>query len=149
MTKKALMAILACIVSACGAGHSPELDRSPSLMGVDRDKNGIRDDIDEYVSTLAVTNRQKLAIQRAASSLQAIQGIDLNNALSVQESANNLAQSVVCLSASFDSLADANMHLKTLENYTANTKNRAEQYNNFNAERDGSVTRLPNVAGCQ
>lgn len=130
-------------------GELPRLDRGESLTGTDADDNGIRDDIDTYLSSLPVSDSEKSAIESTAGALQAIQLVDISSPATLQVSSDNLAQSVVCLSAAFDNPADAHKYLKTLEGYTANTPERAQKYIDFNTARDGSVTRLPSSSNCQ
>lgn len=138
------------VISALqSTGELPQLDRGGTLQGTDSDGNGVRDDIDIYISSLPATSNEKIAAESIAESLQAIQLLDLSSPDALQTASNNLTQSVICLSAAFENPADAHKYLKTLEGYTANTPERAQKYIDFNSARDGSVTRLPSSSNCQ
>lgn len=130
-------------------GELPKLDRGASLSGTDNDSNGVRDDIDVYISSLSVTSNKKIAIERTAGALQSVQLLDLSAPDALQIVSENLIQSVICISAAFENPADAHKYLKTLEGYTANTQVRTQKYIDFNAARDGSVSRLPSSSNCQ
>lgn len=50
--------------------YMPKMDKSRSLLGVDQNKNGIRDDIDSYIQTRLVTPEQIKNAELLARGLQ-------------------------------------------------------------------------------
>ena len=127
-------------------GDHPILDRSETLVGQDGNANGIRDDIDGFLAAMNASEEERRAAVAIAQSLQAIQSTHLT-----KDSAEVLSQSSAvvdaCLIKAFG--ADAAFVLfKRLEAYTANTKARAYQYNDYNRLRDGQVGRLLKAPDC-
>tara|TARA_Y100001968_G_scaffold264332_1_gene253169 strand:+ start:456 stop:1067 length:612 start_codon:yes stop_codon:yes gene_type:complete len=127
-------------------GDHPILDRSETLAGQDVNANGIRDDIDGFLTAMNATAKERKAAVSVAQSLQAIQATHLT-----KDSAEALSQASAvvdaCLVKAYG--ADAAFVLfKRLEAYTANTKARAYQYNDYNALRDGQVGRLLKDPDC-
>ena len=116
------------------------------MAGQDVNANGIRDDIDGFLAAMNATAKERKAAVSVAQSLQAIQTTHLT-----QDAAQALSQASAvvdaCLVKAYG--ADAAFVLfKRLEAYTANTKARAYQYNDYNALRDGQVGRLLKDPDC-
>jgi len=130
-------------------GHLPKLDRSTTLGGIDDDENGIRDDIDKYIFSLKLSPTQSKAMKVAATTLQSIQLMDLDDSNLLKTINKEIEQSAVCISIAFDNPLDSYKYLKTLEGYTANTPKRAQKYIKYNIGEDGTVTRLPSDEGCK
>lgn len=129
-------------------GDLPILDRSSPLLGSDNDSNGIRDDIDTYINSLPISSVEKKSLNNIAETLQLIQSLDTSNENKVGDTGLELTQVIVCVMAAFSDPLQAHKYIKSLEAYTANTYNRAKQYNKYNLARDGAVTRLPNIENC-
>lgn len=61
------------------SGQLPILDRSPDVKGPDANRNGIRDDIDIYISTQPYDGGQRAAVEQLAKGLQATLLVDVTN----------------------------------------------------------------------
>ncbi len=131
-------------------GQLPKLDRSSDLRGPDVDNNGIRDDIDAWITAQPITDAQKKAAQQMARVQQAKILVDLNDKSAMQALGERSAAGVVCLGDVFMPDYQKGYDLGSqLEAMMANTKERAKQYIAYNRARSGSVTELPSGNTCE
>jgi len=121
----------------------PELDRSDSLTGPDRDNNGIRDDIDRYLLTVEASEAEKLALIQSARAFQSVQAANLNDDRELREISDKLVRGTGCVMLTYESSVAGSQANRKLQGYTANTRNRARHYIKYNDLMDGSVTKLP------
>lgn len=137
------------IESLESSGLLPKLNTSNELSGNNIGVNGIREDINDYITSIQASNDQIASIQQMALGLQSIMELDLDDDAAIEQVDAKIMIASQCLTLKFSNPADAYKHLKKLEAYTANTKARAEQYNAYNAKLDGSVSRLSDTPTCQ
>jgi hypothetical protein len=131
-------------------GQLPQLDRSSDLKGPDQDNNGIRDDIDAWITAQPITDVQKKATQQMARVQQAKLLVDLGDKTALQALGERTAAAVVCMSDSFAPERQAGRDLgNQIEAITANTRERAKQYIAYNRARSGSTGRLPKGNACE
>lgn len=131
-------------------GEIPVLDRSPSIMGLDTNSNGIRDDIDNYISTLPLTPDQKKSIEQLARALQATLLVDITNVTAITQVRANAHRAIDCLDTQMPVLKDRDWLLTRIEAITANTKDRTKQYILYNNALSGSVSpSLPSGNVCE
>ena len=131
------------------SGAVPALDRSASLTGPDANNNGVRDDIEAYIAGLPVSAVQKRAAMQSAKALQNTLTADVQDKVALQKLGDGLMASSKCLGAVFapDMAAMSDMSGK-IEAMTANTKERAKRYMQYNSARSGSVTSMPSGDTC-
>jgi len=127
------------------SGEIPDLDFSEELSGTDSDENGIRDDIDLYIDDENITESQKDNIRDLAKGLQSVMTSDLTDETAIDELQEKIGVTVRCLARVFSNPATGYTYLKKMEGYTANTQDRAEKYDEYNALLDGSVSRLSSI----
>lgn len=132
------------------SGQLPKLDRSSDIRGPDADNNGIRDDIDAWITKLPVTDVQKKAAQQAARIRQAELLVDLTNKAELDRLGELSMGSVVCLGDAFMPERQRGRDMgRQIEAVTANTKQRAKQYLAYNRAVSGSSGRLPEGNTCE
>lgn len=124
------------------SGEIPTLDRSSNLEGVDSDMNGIREDIESYIETLAISEDQKKGVKQLARSVQGAILIDTTDDVALREASKNISEAVQCLSIKFPDVQERSEIINSIESKTANTKERTEQYIQFNNALSGSVSKL-------
>lgn len=108
----------------------PALDRSTEVAGPDLDGNGIRDDIDAWLTHSYEDAVERVAMQRAAAALQDTLKASIEDAVAVRAAADRNARAVACLWAFADSprLALPQAALAELERLTINTPQRMAVY---------------------
>lgn len=114
------------------------LDRSSDIFGPDADADGVRDDINAWINTQAFTEQQQKAVMEKARALQ--QTLLLNS--SDKNAARVLAErnfaATDCITAAYESKSKQPRQLTSqLEAMTANTRERARQYIQYNAALGG------------
>jgi hypothetical protein len=131
-------------------GQLPLLDRSKDLRGPDADNNGIRDDIDAWITAQPITDAQKKAAQQMARVQQAKILVDLSDKSALQMLGDQSMRGVSCLvdvfKPEFQKGSDLRGHLEAM---MANTKERAKQYLAYNRAVSGSSGRLPKGNTCE
>jgi hypothetical protein len=113
-------------------GQLPHLDRSSSVSGQDADLNGIRDDIDTYLSSLSLAAPQRESADQLARAQQASLTVDSSDAVKVGQAGQDLVRAVGCLRSRFAGDEDFSWMATRIEAITANTRERAHQYIAFN-----------------
>jgi hypothetical protein len=149
------VAALLCV--ACG-GHErdlsassviPKLDRSSDIAGPDTNQNGVRDDIEAWISAQPVNDGQRKALMQKARSLQVTLRVDLQDAAALQRAGDGLAASSNCGLIQFSPYEIFSKLAGKIESMTANTRERAQRYMQYNAARSGSTTTFPNGNTCE
>jgi len=130
-------------------GGYPTLDRSDDIAGPDANKNGVRDDIEAWINTLDVTELQRKALMQKAKSLQQTLLVDLDDKDAVQRVGQELMASTNCGGDRFSPYAVFSTLRGKIEVMTANTRERASRYMQYNKARSGSSTTLPNYDTCE
>jgi len=130
-------------------GGYPTLDRSSDIAGPDANKNGVRDDIEAWINTLNVTVSQRKALMQDARATQRTLLVDLTDKAAVQRVGEGLMASNHCGAIRFKPFAEFIGPSQKIEAMTANTRERAERYMQYNKARTGSSTTLPNYDTCE
>ena len=132
------------------SGALPALDRSTSITGPDANNNGVRDDIEAYIAGLPLSDAQKRAALQDARATQAALVVDLADKAALQKVGDGLMASTNCLGDLFVSdIKYASELSGKIEAMTANTKERARRYIQYNSARSGSVTSMPEGDSCE
>ncbi|MDP2015231.1 hypothetical protein [Hydrogenophaga sp.] len=128
----------------------PRLDRSSDIKGPDADNNGIRDDIDAWITAQPITDAQKKAAQQMARVQQAKILVDLSDKSALQMLGDQSMRGVSCLvDVSKPNNQQGYDLIDKIEALTANTRERAKQYLAYYRARSGSVTELPAGNTCE
>ena len=132
------------------SGAYPKLDRSADLKGPDQNLNGVRDDIDAWIATLPITEVQKKAATDDAANMQKKLLVDLTDKFALQAIADESMASTLCMRSLFQpNPQEASKVMFKIEALTANTKQRAMRYIQYNKARTGSVTIAPTGNTCK
>ena len=130
------------------SGQVPTLDRTSSLLGIDANNNGVRDDIEAYINSLGFTPAQVRAAMQKAKILQKTLSVNTKDPAAVQQLGEKSMASTNCLGDTFTAPGQRSQVSQMLESYTMNTKTRVMQYLSYNSASSGSVTRLPDGDTC-
>lgn len=141
------------------AGELPALDRSSSIPGPDADSNGIRDDIDAYITALPVSDAMKKATRQVARVQQKALTIDLNDRVALLALSDASMASTACMSEMAETGASLEQHSKVrraahaialkIEAITANTPERADRYMAYMGALHGTTTTYPEGKVCE
>ncbi|WP_028601594.1 hypothetical protein [Ottowia thiooxydans] len=129
-------------------GQIPRLDRGTSIAGVDVNGNGVRDDIEDVIAAQPFSDVQKKALLQAGRALQLSLITPLNDKVALDRIGALSAASVRCIGRVFDS-RDSDVWLTKIEAMTANTRQRAQRYLDYNKAVSGSFTRMPDGDTCE
>lgn len=127
-----------------------KLDRSDTIIGIDRNKNGIRDDIEVIIQESYDEPLTKQLVLDLARNLQKNLTIDYNNEKQVVHAHIATEQSINCLDAHLDRKNMAiNDVVSGLNQLTNNTGDRFSHAVSFeNAVEDISLQNLPHLRAC-
>lgn len=132
------------------SGALPALDRSSDIKGPDANNNGVRDDIEAWIAALPITDKQKKAAMQDARSLQRTLVVDLSDKTALQSVADSSIAATSCIWDVFEPDPQDGSNLsKKIEAITANTRERAQRYLQYNTARSGSTVRLPPGNTCE
>ncbi len=131
------------------SGAYPALDRSADIAGPDVNNNGVRDDIEAWISSQQVNEAQKKALRQDARATQRTLLVDLTDKAALQKTGEGLAASSRCGMLRFPDYFDFSKLAGKIEAMTANTRQRAERYMKYNAARSGSSTMNPRGDTCE
>lgn len=134
------------------SGAIPKLARSADLEGTDADNNGIRDDVDDYISNQFSDSSQISAANQAARANQAVLGTDLLTPTAVRQTSQRISRATACVYEVFESSASGTEPAEVsrdLEAITFNTASRLEKYMEFNKALDGASWSLPEGGSCE
>lgn len=125
------------------SGKLPILDRSDDLLGPDLDGNGVRDDIDRYISGLALNEKQKRAAVQVARVYQHALTIDPKDNASLDAHHHLGERSDNCLMTVFDWQGTEYIKLAhRLRSLTFNTRKRTMHYLAVDRAYSGESYRL-------
>jgi hypothetical protein len=140
-------------------GELPALDRSSDIAGPDADHNGIRDDIDAYITALPVNDAVKKAARQVARVQQNSMLIDLNDRVALLALSDASMASTACMSESAEAGLPLEQHNQAgkdgfaitlkIEAITANTPERAERYMAYMRALHGTTTTYPTGKVCE
>jgi len=125
----------------------PALDKAYELSGPDTDQNGIRDDLDQWLTKAYPDAAERQAMQRAAAALQATLTVDFHDLVAVRAVADRNSQAVQCLwmFPASPRLALPGRALTELEGLTMNTPKRMAYYQLFAQLIGSQLPRAPMV----
>lgn len=130
-------------------GEIPKLDTSDDLAGPDSNNDGIRDDIGEWINTVATTTDQQRDLRHVARTIQIAILSEPDNEQELAEIGRQMALNTVCMRQSFTDYESRRSVLEEVQAFTANTEARAFAYQAYNEARDGSVGILPSTSECE
>ncbi|MFV5490807.1 hypothetical protein [Acinetobacter sp. ASP199] len=131
-------------------GKLPKLERTDSILGIDQDQNGIRDDIDAYIKEKYKDELQKKAVQQFARVSQLKLAVNLEDEVALQASSHEADRAMTCVYKTFKSEPniDASDVVDEIDNMTTNTKKRLQAYYKYSDALDGFVFTIPQRDYC-
>jgi len=146
-------------LNACATGNKNDwkqfnLDKTKTVEGVDKDGNGVRDDIDGYIHHYFKKDIEIKAVTQHARSLQASLLVDLNNKNAVYGAIDSNMRSMSCVANTFN---DFNGNVPTrywntitdeLFSLTTNTRKRKKAYKALSNAADGGSFGIPTYNVC-
>jgi hypothetical protein len=138
-------------------GKLPALDWSAELKGVDKDGNGIRDDVDAIISTGGSgpawhvefkSPAKHAAVTQLAAAYQKVATVDDSNAKAVTAVRLELTAALECAQSQFE-LTDETMMSSSLEVYTFNTTARQKAKDAFWTAVGDGISVSSTVKGCR
>ncbi|PTO97148.1 hypothetical protein CWO08_05340 [Vibrio sp. 10N.286.48.B8] len=130
----------------------PNLEREPTLVGVDNDDNGIRDDIERYIDINYLELDQKQAVEQYVKALQQTLIIDLTDINAVKSANRKLSEADHCIYSRFDGSNNSKQPAQVsqeLESITTNTKERLLAYLAFSRALNGTSWSIPKGDTCE
>lgn len=131
------------------SGRLPTLDRSASISGPDVDGNGIRDDIDTYISKQSYTASQTKAVQQFSRALGDIMRADTTSQDALRATDLSAQKSLRCVFSRFPDFQKADIESDNIQKMTANTKLRVETYIKYQIAMSGKVLASPQGDTCE
>jgi len=134
------------------SGAIPKLDRGNTLVGTDANANGVRDDVEAFVTSNYTTSIQRTAAMQTAKAMQQALNVDKADILAVKVVAREISRGINCIYTKFDGANGAKQPAQVaqeLEAITANTKQRLLAYLQFNKALDGTSSALPEGDSCE
>ncbi len=129
----------------------PKLDRSTTLSGADLNANGVRDDIDNYITSMYTSHAQNKAATQIAKVIQSAILVDKADSNSVRAIAISTGRAVNCVFTQFTATTGEMgpaVVLSKLQSLTTNTKARLVAYLEFSNALSGTVGTLPEGDTC-
>jgi len=133
-------------------GKLPVLDRTNSIVGVDSNSNGIRDDIDGYISKSSYTGDQKKALNQVSKGFQSSLTVDITDMQAVKKVSKDIGKGIDCVFSKVGVDAvdkSAGKVVQELESLTTNTKARLLAYLKYNKALDGTSSALTEGDSCE
>lgn len=130
------------------SGVLPKLDRTKSVAGIVTNQNGIRDDINTWITAIPASTPQKKALIQHAKALQAEIIADSTNPAIVEQTGVGIMRSTHCIFSQFSSAKAIEM-TDTLKKMTYNTKERFLAAAKMSAAANGSVIYWPQEDTCE
>jgi hypothetical protein len=133
------------------SGKLPKLDRSADIKGPDVDTNGIRDDIDAFISSQNYSSSQKTSLRQLAKVHQRSLTINTADKTALDGLQLDVARAVDCVFESFPEAPDpalAGIVATNIRNITLNTKARMLAGLAVSKAVDGTVLPSPEGNSC-
>lgn len=134
------------------SGLIPKLERGPTLAGIDNDKNGIRDDIDEYIDNNYIEQPQRKAVEQSAKALQTLLLVNKDDINLLKKANIKLSEADHCIYLTFDAENGSKEPAQVsqeMESITTNTKQRLLAYIEAANKLAGTAWSLPNGDTCE
>lgn len=127
-----------------------QLNTDHNLMGSDTDLNGIRDDIDLYITQNFKQIEQQRAVSQYVVQLQKSLLVDKQNLVQVKHISFEKSRAIGCIYERFpvDELPKAMTVVKDISAITMNTKIRFKAHLAFSQALDGTVITLADINLC-
>lgn len=129
-----------------------ELDRSATLGGVDHDENGVRDDIDAYITGNYRREEQRRAALQSARAFSGALMVEPGDVIQAKVVNVEIARATHCLYSAFPSPSSevsAARVGRELESLTTNTRQRLQAYLDFAKALDGTSWTTPKGDTCK
>ena len=133
-------------------GAIPKLDRSTTISGTDANANGIRDDIDAYITSNYSEAPQKAAAIQTAKAIQATLFVDTTNINAVKEAKIRASKAIHCIYFKFDGSNNGKQPAQVSQeiiSLTTNTKERLNAYLKYSKALDGTSWAMPEGDTCE
>lgn len=144
---KRIILSIACLISlnACGATAD-----SKTLLGVDSNNDGVRDDIEVYIKQKYPQQDQQNAVMQMARYYQSVMSLDSDSYKDVQTISREGDRSFTCVFKTFKGGSDANGKsiADEIVKLTMNTRKRRKAYKRYDHALDGSVFTIPRENYC-
>ncbi len=131
------------------SGVVPRLDRSTDIAGPDVNRNGVRDDIEAWIDSRPVSDIQRKALMQTARALQSTLLADLENEAALNEGGERSMAAAKCGGSRFVPATDFYRLAGKIEGMTANTRERAKRYMEYNIARSGTSVTSPTGDACE
>ncbi len=134
------------------AGAPANLDRGPSVAGIDANTNGVRDDLDAYLAEQYTSVPQRNAALQFARALQAAMLVDPADLNAPRKVGQQVSRAVTCVYAKFtgaDDTKQAAAVIEELRSLSTNTKPRLRAYLAYNKALDGTTWTLARGDTCE
>lgn len=152
------MAVVATLATACATfamADEPKNtivlkpDVTDTLAGVDANKDGIRDDVETYISSrFAGKAEQVAALRQLARSMQRAILFD-GTKPAAKAISLKVGKAIHCVSDKMPTMQDFGQAVTVIESISANTKLRKAAYADYNKALDGTVSSLPEGNTCE
>ncbi|WP_127471969.1 hypothetical protein [Thiomicrorhabdus aquaedulcis] len=129
----------------------PMLERSNTLVGIDTNANGVRDDVESILSINYTLSIQLAAAMQAAKAMQTALVVDVADIPAVKVVDREISRGINCIYSKFDGANNSKQPAQVaqeIEAITANTKQRLLAYLQFNKALDGTSSALPEGDTC-
>lgn len=126
-------------------GTIPKLDRSESLAGPDLDGNGVRDDVDAWITQKYPSVKQRSAAWQMARAFQQSILVPANDRTRAKIVSTKVDRAIDCLNIQFPESAGsmpANRVRVEIRGLTMNTKSRLKSFLTYNKLLDGTTSSL-------
>lgn len=132
---------------ADGNGYSHFFNRGGTVSGVDSDGDGLRDDIDAYISSLPDTPEQKDVLRQSAIAIENALKVDVTSQDKILEVSAQMSAASWCRHNQYNSVT-ANRKSAEIERLMINTRPRFLAYAKFNAALSSATSVSPQENGC-
>lgn len=128
-----------------------ELDRTAIIQGMDLNSNGVRDDLDVYLSKNFSVGAQQNSVMDLILSYQKALVVDKGNTDAVKSVANQYANAMYCLFEVFPDvrLPDGSTLPLIMKSIVVNTAQRKFEYAQYNEVLRGYVAPYPEKLNCK
>ncbi|WP_298433494.1 hypothetical protein [Ottowia sp.] len=130
------------------SGQIPKFDQSTSIAGTDANGNGVRDDIDAFIAAQPLSEGQRKALLQDAKAQQLTLTTSLTDSAALDQIGDMTAASVHCIYSVFGE-SESGVWVTKIEAITANTRQRAQRYLEYNKAVSGSSGRMPDGDTCE
>lgn len=130
----------------------PALERGGALGGIDTNGDGVRDDVEAYITANYPDVPQRAAARQAARALQAALFVNAQDVAAAKDVSRRVTSAARCIFNRFPGPPNSQHParvMKELEGVTTNTKARLLAYLAYNKLLDGSSSSLPVGDTCE